>query len=378
VPEPASNKIEDKVTPMPADVISNTTSSTVPPQEIHNCPNCSHWLTEGTLACPDCQTLTYGAHLSDLASQAQQNEQQGQWKEARELWQQALQWLPADTRQAVSIQNHIAQIDSRLKTEDDRKARWTKRLGPFAPIALFLLKAKSFLFVILKFKFLLSFLLYFGFYAALGGWMFAVALTVSVLVHEMGHFIAAKQRGLRVDLPFFLPGFGAYVRWYGQGVSVKDAAFIALAGPMAGLLCSLASFAIYASTQHHHPFFLYMAWLGAWINLANLFPVAFRILTLDGALAAFDLTKMQRGLIALTCLFFFGLTVAAGEGNFQSPIVHWVFLAVGLGMLWRVFVPDAPEKPSTRTFAIFQGLVIVLGALAVYTFTLLLQLQLVQ
>ena len=35
-------------------------------QVIHNCPACSHWLPEGTLACPDCQTLTYGAHLSGL------------------------------------------------------------------------------------------------------------------------------------------------------------------------------------------------------------------------------------------------------------------------------------------------------------------------
>src|ERR1700722_2743228 len=117
---------------MPADVFPNATTASAAPQEIHNCPNCSHWLTEGTLACPDCQTLTYGEHLSGLAAQAQQLEQQGQWKEARELWQQALQWLPADTRQAVSIQKHLAQIDSRLKAEDDQKAKWTKRLGAFA------------------------------------------------------------------------------------------------------------------------------------------------------------------------------------------------------------------------------------------------------
>jgi len=357
---------------MPAAVFPNAPSApAAAPQEIHNCPNCSHWLPEGTLACPDCQTLTYGAHLSDLAVNAQQMEQQGQWKEARDLWQQALQWLPAETRQAVSIQNHIAQIDRRLKAEDDRKARWTRRLGPFAPIALFLLKAKSYLFLLFKFKFLLSFLLYFGFYVAVGGWAFALALTVNVLVHEMGHFVTAKMRGLQVDLPFFLPGFGAYVKWYGQGVSVKDSAFIALAGPMAGLVCALTSFGIYLGTHHMHPFFLLMAWMGALLNLINLFPVVLPILALDGAHAAFDLSKMQRGLIAMTCLFFFGLTVMAADGNFSSPIVHWSFLVLGLGMAWRSFVPDTPEKPTTRTFAIFQTLVIVLGSLAVYTFTLL-------
>jgi hypothetical protein len=56
-------------------------------------------------------------------------------------------------------------------------------------------------------------------------------------------------------------------------------------------------------------------------------------------------------------------------------MVHWVFLVVGLGMLWRTFVPDTPNQASTRTFAIFQGLVVVLGTLAVYSFTLLSQLR---
>ena len=150
---------------------------------------------------------------------AQQLEQRHQWAAAREQWQQALQWLPAETRQAVSIKAHVAQIDTRLRAEEDQKARWTRRLGPFAPIALFLLKIKSLFFVLLKFKFLLSFLLYFSFYAVLGGWGFAIALTLSVLIHEMGHYVAAKRQGVQVDLPFFLPGFGAYVRWSGQGVS---------------------------------------------------------------------------------------------------------------------------------------------------------------
>ena len=41
------------------------------PETIHSCPNCSHWLPDGTLACPDCQTLTYGQYLGRLASGAQ-------------------------------------------------------------------------------------------------------------------------------------------------------------------------------------------------------------------------------------------------------------------------------------------------------------------
>jgi Zn-dependent protease len=346
---------------MPADVFPNATSTPAAPQEIHNCPNCSHWLTEGTLACPDCQTLTYGAHLSGLAAQAQELEQQGQWKQARELWQQALQWLPADTRQADSIQKHLAQIDGRLKAEDDQKARWTKRLGPFAPIALFLLKAKSFLFVLLKFKFLLSMLAYFGLYWAFFGWKFALGFLISIFIHEMGHYLAAKSQGLKVDLPVFLPGMGAYVRWYGQGVSRENLAKIALAGPVFGLGTALACLGIFWAT--HYGLFLVLAYFGAWVNLINLIPV----LGLDGAQATLSLSKLQRGLIVATCVLFFALSFRGMDSNDN----HWVFLVVAGGMVWRLFTNDEPEKPSTLSFVWFQGLVILLGAIVVYTFPLL-------
>jgi Zn-dependent protease len=346
---------------MPADVFPNVSTTPVSPQEIHNCPNCSHWLPEGTLACPDCQTLTYGEHLSGLAAQAQQSEQQGQWKEARGLWLQALEWLPADTRQAVSIQNHVAQIDKRLAAEEDQKARWTRRLGPFAPIALFLIKAKSFLFLIFKFKFLLGLLLYFGLYWAMFGWKFAVGFLTCLFIHEMGHYITVKRMGLRAELPVFLPGLGAYVRWYGQGVSMENLAKIALAGPVFGLGAAIACLGIFWAT--HSTLFLVLAYFGAWINLINLVPV----LGLDGAQATLSLSRLQRGLIVATCIVFFVLSWRGADSDFN----HWVFLIVAAGMTWRLFTNDEPEKPSTRSFAWFQGLVILLGVLVVYTLPLM-------
>ena len=145
---------------------------------IHNCPACSHWLPEGTLACPDCQALTYGEYLSRMATVAQQLEQQQKWPEARDRWRIALAWLPAETPQAATLRNHIAQIDSRLQAAEDQKARWTKQLGPFAPVALFLLKAKSAIFMLFKLKFLLSMLAFFGIYWALYGWKFAARIYV--------------------------------------------------------------------------------------------------------------------------------------------------------------------------------------------------------
>ena len=355
-PRAASNRIEGAV---------STTNITVlppelaPPEVIHSCPSCSHWLPDGTLACPECQTLTYGAHLSQIARSAQQLEQEQQWVEAREIWRSGLVWMPQDTQQAESVRQHIAQIDARLKAADSQKARWTKRLGPFAPFALFLLKIKSMLFLLFKLKFLLSLVAFFGIYWALFGWQFAVGFTACLFIHEMGHYVAVKRRGLKADLPVFLPMMGAYVRWYSQGVPLEDLASISLAGPMYGLVAAVACYGLFVGT--HLPIFMVLVYVGAWINFLNLMPV----LGLDGAQATFALSRLQRGLIAATCAVLFGLTIT--NGDLFGQTTQWIFLIVGLGMTWRCFTHDEPEKPSTKTFLYFQALILVLGVITYKT-----------
>jgi Zn-dependent protease len=334
----------------------------VAPETIHSCPSCSHWLPDGTLACPDCQTLTYGQHLNRLALAAQQLEQQQRWPEARDQWRAALAWLPTDAQQALSIQQHIGQLDARLRAADDTRAKWTRRLGPFAPIFFFLLKIKSFFFLIFKLKFLFSLFAFFGIYWALFGWQFAAGFTACLFLHELGHFVAVKRRGLKADLPIFLPGLGAYVRWYSMGVSRQDIASIALAGPIFGLAAAFGCLALYQAT--HIPIFYVLTYVGGWINFVNLLPVT--VLGLDGAQATYALSRMQRGLVSATCLLLFGMSVTGND--LFGPTTLWIFLIVGLGMLWRVFFGhDEPEQPSTRTFLTFQALVIVLGMLVYKT-----------
>jgi hypothetical protein len=46
----------------------------------------------------------------------------------------------------------------------------------------------------------------------------------------------ARSRGLAADLPMFIPGFGAYVRWTAEGVTANTRALVSLAGPLAGAL----------------------------------------------------------------------------------------------------------------------------------------------
>ena len=323
------------------------------PETIHSCPSCSHWLPDGTLACPDCQTLTYGRHLGELAFSAQEMEKEGKWPEARDRWQSTLVWIPEETPQAEQIHAHIATIDARLNAEAEKKARWTKRLGPFAPIFFFLLKAKSALFFLFKLKFFLGFFGFFALYWALAGWQFALGATLCILIHEMGHFLAVKRRGLKAEWPMFIPGMGAYVKWYAEGTSIEDLASIALAGPVFGLASAMVCAALAFTT--HRLVFLVVANFATWINLFNLTPV----LGFDGAQATYALSLVHRFRLPVTCLLFFGLTVS--DDNTNRAGTQWVFLIVAAGMGWRSFGNDAPDTPHSRTMVTFLGLILLLG-----------------
>ena len=315
-----------------------------PPEPVYSCPNCRHWISEGVLACPDCQTLVYSQHLNRIGAAAGASEQEGKLLEARELWSSALAWLPEDASQAEQIRKHIASLDGRTQAQNDRTAKWKKRLGPLFPIVVGIAKFKSALFILFKMKFLLGFLGYFAIYWALFGWKFALGFTLSILVHEMGHYVAVKRRGLKADLPMFLPGLGAYVRWYNQGMKLDQLAAIALAGPVWGLGAALACLGLYFWT--HIPVFQALAYTGAWVNLLNMIPV----LGLDGAQATYALNRLGRGLLLASCAILFALM---REG---------VFLFLGAGMTWRMFTNDAPEENSTATLVGYLALLITLGA----------------
>jgi Zn-dependent protease len=314
------------------------------PAPIFNCPQCSHWLPEGTLACPDCQTLIYSAHLRDIAVASTAHEDAGEWPQARDTWRDALDWLPEGTKQREAVEQRIALIDAKINGAEQKKAQWARRLGPFAPILVFLSKLKTLFFILLKMKFLLSFVGFFGLYWIAFGWKFGLGFTISILLHEMGHYIAARMRGLKADLPVFLPGLGAYVRWYSLGISLDTLSAIALAGPFAGLLTAIACGGIAGATKS--PLFSALAHVGAWINLINLIPV----FGLDGAQATYSLDRTQRWLVLASALIFFGM------------LHEWPFLFIAIGMAWRLWRGGYADKPSTKTLVQYVLLLFALGA----------------
>jgi Zn-dependent protease len=46
-------------------------------------------------------------------------------------------------------------------------------------------------------------------YSWIYGWRYAVGFVALIFVHEMGHYAAARQRGLEVGAPTFIPFVGA-------------------------------------------------------------------------------------------------------------------------------------------------------------------------
>src|SRR5678815_658384 len=88
----------------------------------------------------------------------------------------------------------------------------------------------------------------------------------------MGHFMAAKQRGLRVGAPTFIPFVGAWIQLKDQPHDVETEAYVAMAGPVAGTIASMACY--YAAEGMHSSLLLALAYVGLMLNLFNLIPLA--------------------------------------------------------------------------------------------------------
>jgi Zn-dependent protease len=311
---------------------------------VRKCPQCGHDLDLGTLACPECHTLVHAAELSTLASQARDLEGKRELAQAREVWHRSLALLPPDSKQAEWVRERLQALEAALPAPPGTKPDhpWARRLGPLAPIAIVLAKSKGLLFAIFKLKFLLSFFSFIGIYVLLFGWRYGAGIAVCILIHEMGHFVDIKRRGLPAEMPVFLPGFGAYVRWNALGVTRRQIAEISLAGPLAGWLAAAGCYWLYTST--HDPVWAALARTGAWLNIINLVPVW----TLDGSQAMRALGMVERmGVLAVA------LALWSYTGEF-------VFFFVVLGVGWRLFTKDKPEQDDWRTWLYF---VVVLAAL---------------
>ncbi|HKD81061.1 MAG TPA: site-2 protease family protein [Candidatus Angelobacter sp.] len=304
------------------------------------------------MECPQCFTLVHADQMEQQAAHARVLEADGDLPAARERWLACLPLLPPKSKQAAWIRDHVRELETRNgapappsnQPAAAAKPKWAKWLGPLAPVALFLAKFKTFLLAIFKFKFLFSFAAFIAIYWAAWGPKFGIGFAVLILIHEMGHFVDVKRRGLPAEMPVFLPGLGAYVRWKAIGVTLETRAAVSLAGPLAGFLSAAVCGVLWYTTGNG--LWSALARTGAWLNLLNLAP----IWILDGGSAAYALNKIQRGVILL---------VSAVLGYALHDVVFWI-VAACTG--FRLFTRDEPEEPSSFIMTYF---IVVLVCLAV-------------
>lgn len=109
-------------------------------------------------------------------------------------------------------------------------------------------------------------------YALLYGWRFAAGFVGLILVHEMGHYVAARQRNLDVGLPAFIPFVGAWINLRQHPHDAETEAYVAFAGPFIG---TLGAFACYFYGRHTgSELWLALAYTGFILNLFNLIPIS--------------------------------------------------------------------------------------------------------
>jgi Zn-dependent protease len=314
---------------------------------LRNCFRCSGDLPLGALECQKCHALVHAAQLDQIAAQAKELEAKKETRLAREQWLMCLPLLPRGSKQAAWIRDHALALDLAADAEQapESENKWARKLGPVGPIAILLAKSKAVLAAVFKLKFLLSFFAFFSLYWALYGAAFGLGFAALILIHEMGHFIDVKRRGLPADMPVFLPGFGAYVRWRALGVSLQTRAAVSLAGPLAGAIAAVACGVLWWKTGSG--VWAALARAGAVLNVLNLIPVW----VLDGGQAAQALSKLERiGLLTL-CL---ALWLMLGEG---------IFFLVAIGAGYRVFTKDMPPHSNRGIAMYFAGVLICLGAI---------------
>ena len=109
-------------------------------------------------------------------------------------------------------------------------------------------------------------------YAFIFGWKYAVGFVLLLLVHELGHYIAAKKRGLDVGAPTFIPFLGAWIAMKDLPHDAETEAFVGLGGPLLGTVGALLVY--FVARDAHLPWLLAVAYAGFFLNLFNLIPLS--------------------------------------------------------------------------------------------------------
>lgn len=230
--------------------------------------------------------------------------------------------------------------------------------GVVGVLALLLFKFKAVIFgafkalPLLKFGWILksggSMILSLGLYAATFGWRYAVTLIVLLYVHEMGHFIFMKAKGLNPDAPVFVPFLGAYVAMKNMPEDAVTHAWVAYAGPLVG---GIGAWAMYWFGSHSgNDFMIAAANTGFILNLLQLVPIK----PFDGGFIAHCISKWLSipGILALAYMAFT-----------LHSILLLIILVVAAAMLFKNWNNPATDVPLSEKLQVSLAYFALAGSL---------------
>lgn len=172
-------------------------------------------------------------------------------------------------------------------------------------------------------------------YAFVFGWQYAVGFVLLIFIHEMGHYLAARQRNLNVGVPVFIPFVGAWISLKEQPHDAETEAYVGLAGPFLGSLGALACY--FAARDFSSNLLLALSYAGFFLNLFNLIPVP----PLDGGriTAVLSPRLWLLGLPVLVILFFYH----------QSPMLILIII-LAIPQIWRILHRKTAAETDTQTY----------------------------
>lgn len=241
-------------------------------------------------------------------------------------------------------------IDPPAADQEKKKRRASRLLKTISAVVvavgLLLLKLKGVLFLLVaKFKLLMvnplegfgiaqlavaggSMIVSLVAYAMKMGFPFAAGFIIILVVHELGHALMIRAKGLRAGGMVFIPFVGGAVTLRNQPRSAYVDAQIGLAGPIAGTIASVISLQIYSLTGN--PLYGYVAFAGFLINLFNLTPIG----PLDGGRIAGAITKW---------MWVFGAAILVVlMVRWKNPFLLLI-IVLGVVQIYRT-ITDQPRK----------------------------------
>lgn len=168
-------------------------------------------------------------------------------------------------------------------------------------------------------------------YATIWGWRYAAGFIALLFAHEMGHYFAARQRGLDVGAPAFIPFVGAWIALKNKPIDVETEAYVAIAGPVVGTIAALAVY-LWARSEDSG-LLLAISYAGLFLNLFNLLPIS----PLDGGRVTAVLSPR---------IWFVGVPILVALMLYRpSPmlLIVAILAAPQLISAWR-YDPRAPEN----------------------------------